>query len=143
MHGNQRRVLHVDDDPQILRLVAQRLNQNGYEVISIQEPDRAISTLLDCDCRVVLLDIDMPDISGLELLKRIKSHDGGLQVIMLTSLVSMSTVLESMRWGAEACIFKPLTDFSPLLDAMQASFAKVDRWWDALKDLSQRKHQMA
>jgi phenylacetyl-CoA:acceptor oxidoreductase subunit 2 len=78
--------------------------------------------LLVRDCRVVLLDIDMPQINGLEALREIKQHDGGIQVIMLTGLVSMNTVLESMRLGAESCLFKPVTDVAPLLDAIEAAW---------------------
>ena len=73
--------------------------------------------------------------------QEIKRLDGGIQVIILTGLVSMNTVLQSMRWGAEACLFKPLTDFAPLDSALQSAFVKIDRWWLALQDLTDRKRQ--
>ena len=134
-----RTILHVDDDPDLLRIVAKTLGKEDYEVVSLDNPRQASQTLLKTGARVVILDIDMPQVDGLTLLSEIKKQDGGVQVIMLTGLVSMSTVLQSMRWGAEACIFKPLTDFVPLLTALQFSFEKIDRWWQTLDDLKQRK----
>ncbi|NOY41853.1 MAG: response regulator [Planctomycetes bacterium] len=134
-----RTILHIDDDPNVHRIVTRILQKNNYEVFSLEDPTQTSQELIKSGARVVLLDIDMPQIDGLTLLKQIKSHDGGVQVIMLTGFVSMNTVLQSMRWGAEACVFKPLTDFTPLLTAVRASFEKIDFWWDTLHELNQRK----
>jgi DNA-binding NtrC family response regulator len=141
MNSTQRTVLHVDDDRLIRELVAHRLTADGYKVISLDNPREAISTLLAHDCRVVILDVEMPELNGLELLSQIKAHDGGVQVIMLTGLVSMSSVLESLRRGAEACLFKPIENFDELQRALAATFVKLDAWWSTLADLSRRKQQ--
>lgn len=126
-------LMHVDDDPLMTRIVSQRLTAAGYEVISLNDPRQALGKLLETNCRLVLLDIDMPHRNGLDLLTEIKRQDGGVQVIMLTGMVSMTTVLQSMRKGAEACFFKPLRDVEPLLEAIDAGFAKIERWWKALE----------
>jgi CheY-like chemotaxis protein len=60
---------------------------------------------------------------------------------MLTGLVSMSSVLESLRRGAEACLFKPIENFDELQRALAATFVKLDAWWSTLADLSRRKQQ--
>lgn len=139
---NERRtVLHVDDDLMMTRVVAAKLKARNIEVISVNDPLQVLPLLVGRDIRVVLLDIDMPGINGLDLLRKIKAHDGGIQVIMLTGLVSMSTVLESMRGGAEACIFKPMKDFEPLFETLQIAFAKHDRWWSYLEELQERRRQ--
>jgi len=140
MHQN-RTILHVDDDPSLHRLVDKTLSDEGYEVISIDDPTQALRKLLKTGARVVLLDIDMPEVDGLTLLKQIKEQDGGIQVIMLTGLVSMNTVLQSMRWGAEACVFKPLTNMQPLKSAVSAAFNKIESWWKTLHDFNDRKAQ--
>jgi DNA-binding NtrC family response regulator len=136
---NGRMVLHVDDDPAMRHLVERQLAVAGMNVMGIGQPLGAIDALVESQCRVVILDVDMPDMNGLELLAQIKRFDGGIQVIMLTGLVSMDTVLESMRRGAEACLFKPLQDVAELISALEAAFQKADRWWDALADLNQRR----
>lgn len=136
-----RTILHVDDDPSVHRIVAMALEKEDYDVISLEDPTQVSQELLKSGARVVVLDIDMPQIDGLTLLRQIKEQDGGVQVIMLTGFVSMNTVLRSMRWGAEACVFKPLTDFNPLLTSVRAAFDKIDFWWDTLHELNQRKAQ--
>ncbi len=138
--NNERRILHVDDDPQMTRMIAARLQPQGYEVVSLNDPTEAIQSLLHNQYRVVLLDIDMPGVNGLDLLREIKAYDGGIQVIMLTGIVTLTTVLQSLRLGAEACFFKPLTETEPLLDSLAACFRKIDHWWASLEELSQRRH---
>ncbi len=135
----KRTILHVDDDPQITRLIAERLKGLGYEVTSLNDPRRALEELNRSHQRLVLLDIDMPHVNGLELLRQIQAHYGGTQVIMLTGMVTMQTVLQSFRWGAEFCVFKPITDLKPLLKVIERTFWKIDRWWDTLEYLSQEK----
>ena len=135
----RRHVLHVDDDPQVCRIVHRQLSLRGFEVTSIHDPKQVIDVLLKNECRVVICDIDMPGIDGLELLRQIKQHDGGVQVIMLTGLVTMTSVLRSLRLGAEACLFKPLTDVKPLEIALEDAFRKLNRWWDTLEELSSRR----
>ncbi len=135
----EREILHVDDDPQITRFVAKRLEPYGYHVVALNDPAEAINELVHKNRRVVLLDIDMPGMNGLEVLEEIKKYDGGVQVIMLTGLVTVSSVLESFRLGAEAIFFKPLDDVEELHETLKRTFQKIDHWWAALHDLSRRK----
>ncbi|MBN1910152.1 MAG: response regulator [Pirellulales bacterium] len=135
-----RTILHVDDDPQMTRLVGEQLNNLGYQVHSLNDPADAMKELIGSQHRVIILDIDMPGMNGLDLLQEIKHHDGGIQVIMLTGVVTLTTVLRSFRLGAEACFFKPLTSIDPLQEALEDVFRKIDRWWAALEDLSHRRH---
>jgi CheY-like chemotaxis protein len=132
-------ILHVDDDPDMTLLVAEHLRPLGYEVTSLNDSTQALGVLNQLHPRLILLDIDMPHINGLDLLPQIKQADGGYQVIMLTGLVSMQSLLQSYRRGAEYCIFKPLTDVTPLLAAIEAVFRKIDHWWGALEEI--RRHR--
>lgn len=132
-------ILHVDDDPDMLRIVARRLADEGYRVLSLSDPREVPDRLSDSGARLVLVDIEMPEMDGLSLLRQIKRDDASVQVIMLTGVVTLSTALRTMRYGAEACVFKPIDDFSPLLTAVDAAFAKLDRWWQSLEDLRRRK----
>lgn len=135
----RRRILHVDDDPEITDLVAAYLADYGYETTPIHDPTQVIQQLPKFQERVVLLDIDMPRINGLQLLTEIKEFDGAVQVVMLTGLVTMTTVLQSLRMGAEACFFKPITDIEPVVNGLEACFRKIERWWATLDDLTRRR----
>ena len=146
MNAANRTILHVDDDPQITRIVAAQLNAHGYRVAKLHDPLEALEALdaiMHSQYRLVLLDIDMPGLNGLDLLRQIKAFDGGIQALMLTGVVSMSAVLQSLRIGAEACFFKPIEDYGPLLEAVESTFAKIDRWWNTLEELSCRRREGA
>lgn len=127
-------VLHVDDDPDILALVARHLEKDGYKVIGLTDPTRTLAELTRTGARVVLLDIDMPQVDGLTLLREIKRRDAGIQVTMCTGMVSISTVLLATSLGAEGLIFKPLRDLQKVTDAVDTSFRKIARWWETLAE---------
>ncbi|MEO1495833.1 MAG: response regulator [Planctomycetota bacterium] len=139
MFANRKAVLHVDDDPLITRLVAEYLHHAGFESEAVHDPLMAIAAMVRGQYRIVLLDIHMPHRSGLQLLSEITSLDAGVQVIMLTGLVNETTVIEAMRQGAEACLFKPLTDPAPLIREVEDAYEFNNRWWGALRDLTQRR----
>jgi DNA-binding NtrC family response regulator len=140
--GVNRTILHVDDDPQFTRIVAHVLQRKGYEVVSLNDPQQVLGELIRHGYRIVLLDIDMPGIDGIDMLRRIKEYDGGVQVIMLTGLVTLSNAMAAFRRGAEACFFKPLEDYTPLVNAIEATFHKIDHWWQALHELTRQRRQV-
>jgi len=132
-------VVHIDDDPAILEIVQRNLEINGIQVVSIQDPLKAIAAIIQLGTRVVLLDIEMPGKDGLTLLHEIKRFDAGIQVIMCTGMVSLNTVLQSTSLGAEECIFKPIHDLNEITAAVDRAFERIDRWWIALQDWIDRR----
>lgn len=140
--SNARTILHVDDDDSILRLVAKRLTEHDFRVVSLNDPTRAIDEIVQRQIRVALLDIAMPARSGIDVLRDIKDFDGGIQVLMLTGIVTVSSVLKTFRFGAEACFFKPMTDFEPLVSALNDTFRKIDRWWNTLQILAHQRREL-
>ena len=137
--NSRRLILHVDDDPQFTRALAARLAIFGIEVRALNDPRHALEELALGQYRVVLLDLEMPHFDGLEVLHQIKTYDGGIQVIMLSEVVSTTTLLQALRLGAEAALFKPVRDVEPLVSTIDDVFRKLDRWWEALEELTRRR----
>lgn len=137
---NARAIVHVDDDPMFTRLVAAQMSRLGFSVAEFHDAAEFLDALPRRHERLVLLDIAMPGIDGLETLRRIKAFDGGILVIVLTGVVEMTTVLEALRCGAEACFFKPLVDIQPLARAVACSSRKIERWWQTLDELAWRRN---
>ncbi|HUT09619.1 MAG TPA: response regulator [Thermoguttaceae bacterium] len=133
-----RRILHVDDDPAITRLVAKGLGDHGYTVTSLNDPTLVIEKVMADNHRVVILDLEMPSLDGSELLRQIKGHDPHIEVIMLTGTVSLSNVLQARHDGALAFIAKPVHDFAILLNAVRRAFAAVEQDNLGLSDCAER-----
>lgn len=138
MQASNRTILHVDDSALIRRMVHDHYTECGFQVIAIADPREVMSALMANHCQVVISDIEMGPIDGLTLLREIKKEDGGISVIMLSMLVDTNTILRSMRWGADAYVFKPLNDFTRLDEAVQATFEKHDGWWKSLQEARER-----
>lgn len=103
-----RLIFIVDDEPSILRLLKHWVkDQWDYDVETFERGEDVISHL-NKNPDLVLLDIMLPDINGIELLKKIKAHDQNLPVIMLSAQGSVEVALESLRLGAFDYFPKPI-----------------------------------
>jgi DNA-binding NtrC family response regulator len=136
---HDRRVLLVDDDPAILMLLSKALTKRGYTPSTLTDGEQVLSHLAQSPARIVVLDVDMPGKNGLVLLREIKKFDGSIQVIMLTGLASMGTILRATKLGAEECIFKPIEKLDDVADAVDRAYTKILRWWATLREWRVRK----
>jgi DNA-binding response OmpR family regulator len=105
-------VLVVDDDPDVCDLVTYKLEQSGFDVRRASDGDAAIREVADKIPDLVLLDVMMPGISGLEVLEqwRANSATAGMPVIMLTAKAQEGDVERGFELGADDYVVKP---FSP------------------------------
>jgi DNA-binding NtrC family response regulator len=104
-----RTILIVDDDPTQRRLLEALIGRFGYETVSAVGGQRAVEIINAPQHRIdlVLLDLVMPDISGLDVLDRIRPHRPHLPVIVLTAHGGVDMVVKAMRAGANDFVVKP------------------------------------
>lgn len=102
-----RKVLIIDDDQSMRWVLKRALDQAGYEVITASTGEEGISSLSRNGADVVLLDLKMPGMDGLAVLRRIKQVKNNLPVILLTAYASVPTAVEAMRLGAIDYLRKP------------------------------------
>ncbi len=105
---SQRRLLVVDDDDSLRRVTQVQLEQKGYQVITAADGAGALETLQRLPVDLVLTDLMMPGMSGLELLERIRTDYPDLTVIMITAFGTIETAVEAMRAGAYHYVTKPV-----------------------------------
>lgn len=105
----QLNVLVVDDDLEVCQFVETFLVGEGYLVRTISDPTRAIGALRKAEYHVVILDLVMPKLSGLELLGQIRYMDSDIAVIVLTGEPSVDTATESIALDVSAYIIKPVS----------------------------------
>ncbi|MFZ1985524.1 MAG: response regulator, partial [Desulfatitalea sp.] len=101
-------VLLVDDEERFARNLAKILDKRGYRVTTAFDGPQALDLLgKNPDIAVVLLDVRMPGMDGIETLRRIKQIDGDMEVIMLTGHASLEDGIEAVRAGAFDYLQKP------------------------------------
>jgi DNA-binding NtrC family response regulator len=102
-------VLVVDDDPDILEYLQDFLQAEGFEVSCISDPSLAVERIRDEVFHLVVLDLMMPKLSGLDLLQQIRAVDDDIAVIILTGHPSLDTATASIQHDVSAYIHKPFT----------------------------------
>lgn len=102
-------VLVVDDEGAIRYSVTKTLERVGYQVVTASSGEEALEILAGQNFDVVLTDIRMPGISGVDLLARIKEQSPDAIVILMTGYASLGTAVESLRLGAHDYLIKPST----------------------------------
>jgi len=101
------KVLIIDDDEFMLNVLAHQLQDEGYSLFTTADGPHGIELYKNERPDIVLLDIGLPSIDGLEVLKQIKQFDADAKVIMITGYPSSMMREEAMRIGAFAFYEKP------------------------------------
>lgn len=100
-------ILILDDDPEIPEVLVQYLRDEGYNVDSASSPGQALERLEHDPPAVLITDIKMPEMSGIEVVKAAKKESDTVAIIVLTALVDVSHAIDAMRAGADDYLLKP------------------------------------
>lgn len=102
------KLLAIDDDPQTLSLIADALADEGLEILTAEGPQSGFEMFQRHRPRVVLLDLVMPGVSGMDMLERIIASDPGANVIVISGHYSAESAMEAIQQGACDYLTKPL-----------------------------------
>jgi response regulator RpfG family c-di-GMP phosphodiesterase len=101
------RILVVDDEPAITVALAKKLRREGYECLTASSGEEAARRLATEELDLVVTDVRMPGMSGIELLQEIKRRDSDIQVIMMTAYTDIGFAVEALRHKADDYLLKP------------------------------------
>jgi two-component system nitrogen regulation response regulator GlnG len=101
------RVLVADDEPSIRYVLRESLEEEGCEVVDVDEGDRALEELAGGDFHIAFVDIRMPGASGLEILERVRSSGSDAAVVIITAQNTFENAVEAMKRGALDYLVKP------------------------------------
>src|SRR6185436_7475149 len=108
------KILVIDDDPAMLKLAKLNLSEQGYEVETAETSEHGLGLVQSQRFDLALTDFNLPDLNGIELVKRIKEHSPETEIIMITGYGSVNKAIEATKAGAFYFVEKPV-DFDELL----------------------------
>jgi len=102
------RILAVDDEEFIRQLLADFLSLQGYDVQTAASGEQALEVIAAMQPQLVIMDIKMPGLNGLDVMRRIKATHKDVGVIMLSAFGDSATIQEAYRQGADFYLQKPV-----------------------------------
>ncbi len=107
---SKRKILVIDDEHHILELIQFNLENNGFEVLTCDNGEDAVTTAINKDIDLIILDLMLPGINGIEVCKRIKeSSDNNTPIIMLTAKGEENDKIQGLDIGADDYMTKPFS----------------------------------
>ena len=134
------RVLVVDDEKEFADVLAERLQIKGYQAHACHSGREALEKLRDSDMDVVVLDLVMPEMDGIDVLNEIKKYKPQIEVIMLSGKATHEDAIKGIERGAFEHLDKPCDDkklVSSIEDARRRKLAFEKRLQDVLNSVQQ------
>ena len=133
------KVLVIDDDPEMLDLARFHLEKNGYEVVCAETGAQALRLVVEHRPEVVLTDLKLPDVYGIDLVANVKEACPGAEVIMITGYGAVTEAIEATKAGAFYFMEKPV-EFEELMALIERAIERgrqvveIERLRDRLRE---------
>ena len=116
------RILVVDDDQDSVDLVEKILKKDGYRVVTLTDGRKVDEELRKNDIHLAIIDLKMPEVSGLDVVQTIKHHDSDCAVILMTGYATLDSAVSALRGGVVDYLRKPVRE-DELLGAVRRALA--------------------
>src|SRR5512141_224812 len=116
------RTLVVDDDQDSCDLIERILKKEGYRVTTLTDPRKVEDELRKSDVHLAIVDLKMPDLSGLDVAQIIKRHDSDCSVILMTGYATLDSAVGALRYGVVDYLKKPVRE-DELVGAVRRALA--------------------
>ncbi len=132
-------LLIVDDEKEIRDSLARRYKLKGMKTLTAENGLKALEILSEKKIDIVISDVIMPVMNGVELMKTIKLDYPMVKVIMITGYVTLDNALACYRYGAHNVVFKPFNDLSELDNSIEELKNYLLKWTNKLAMLVEMK----
>ncbi len=119
------KILVVDDEESLRGILSEVLTDAGFEVECASTAEEALSIVNERKPDVVITDIRMPGMNGIELLEKIKAMDQSIQVVIMTSHASVDTAIQAIRLGAYDYLTKPFEDLDIITTVVERTVERL------------------
>ncbi len=117
-------IIILDDEPEVLSVMGRLLNQQGWDMFPVANPDDALAMVQQRAPDVVITDIRMPGMSGIDVLHKVKLVDPFIEVILITGHASIESAIEGLNEGAFAYLRKPFESLSLVVSTVARALDK-------------------
>jgi len=131
------KILLIDDEPDIVRVLSMSLKADGYEVIPAHSGAEGIAAFEKEKPDIVLTDIKMPGMDGIQVLKKVKSIEPQSEVIIITGHGDIDNTIEALQYGASDFINKPVRD-----EALSIALKRAREKLEIKKQLREHTHNL-
>lgn len=132
-------VLVVDDEQEFRELTAKRLEKRGLKVLSAASGKEALEILEHSHTDVVLLDVKMPGMDGIETLRQVRIMKPLVEVVLLTGHASVDSGIEGMKLGAFDYLMKPI-ELEPLIEKLADAYEKKRLHQEKIEQAQMKRH---
>jgi DNA-binding NtrC family response regulator len=132
-------VLVVDDEQEFRDITVKRLEKRGLKAKGAESGEKALEVLEHGHIDVVLLDVKMPGIDGIETLRRIRSLKPLVEVVLLTGHASVDSGIEGMKLGAFDYLMKPI-ELEPLMEKLADAYEKKRLHQEKIEQAQMKRH---
>ncbi len=134
------RIFILDDERSVLEVLSQLLRAEGYDCHTTTSPSKALSWVKSGDFSLVITDVRMPDMDGIELVRQAKAIDQNIAIVVVTAILDVANAVEAIRAGADDYVLKPF-NLGEITLAVSRALDKRKRVLGSLeyqKDLEER-----
>lgn len=133
------KLLIVDDEKEIRNMLYNHFDFMGYQIKTSENGEKALSLMEKEKFDIVISDIMMPKMDGIDLLRSVKKNYPMVHFIVISGYVTLENALACMRHGADTFIFKPIKDMSELENAVKNAEKSLDMWKNKFRELNRMK----
>lgn len=119
------KILAVDDERGMRDLLRKVLSKEGYEVITAEDGEEGLNLIKENSFDIVIADLDMPIMNGIEMIKRAKDFDPNITIIIITAYASIESAVEALKLGAYDYLIKPF-EIDELKIIVKKAFEKIN-----------------
>jgi len=133
------RVVIVDDDKEILEMLERAFKlETNYKIFLFDNPVKAFDFIVNEKVDVLITDIQMPEMSGLDLIKKVKTTNGMIQIITITAYTKFDYVMTALRRGSYEIFLKPFENVNNLINCVKELEIKINRWKEIIVKITRK-----
>lgn len=118
-----KKILLIEDDLGLIRVVGDRLKANGYDFTSVSNGNEGLQTALSQTFDILLVDLMLPEVSGFDIIRELRSRGKSVPIIILSAKFQLSDKVTGLRLGADDYLVKPF-DFDELLARIESNIRR-------------------